>query len=81
MLLTLLQRTGQLHLCLNKEFSSQNVNTAKVKKPWTMLLLKNTLVMQRLEAQKLPESYLEQECSEELTWVGREGERGRVCPL
>lgn len=79
MLLTLLQGIGLLPICFNKEFSSPNVNTAKV--PWSMLLLKSALVIQRLEAQKLFENYLEQECSEELTWVGREGERSKVCPL
>lgn len=71
MLLTLLQGIGLLPICFNKEFSSPNVNTAKVKKPRSMLLLKSALVIQRLEAQKLFENYLEQECSGELTWVER----------
>lgn len=41
-----------------------------------MLLLEDTAVIQRLEDQKLFENYLgEQECSEELTWVGKKVEK------
>lgn len=44
-----------------------------------MLLLEDTAVIQRLEDQKLFENYLgEQECSEELTWVGKKGGKSRV---
>lgn len=51
-----------------QRISCPNVNTASVKKPWTTLLLKVPLAMQRLEAQKLFENYLsEQQCCKELT--------------
>lgn len=59
-------------LSLNEELSSPDVSRAKVKKHWFTLLLDNTVVIQRLEAQKLFENYLgEQECSLELTWIRR----------
>lgn len=64
--------TGQFPLNLNKELSSPDVSRAKVKKHWFTLLLDNTVVIQRLEAQKLFENYLgEQECSLKLTWIRR----------
>lgn len=63
--------TGQFPLSLNKELSNPDVSRAKVKKHWFTLLLDNTVVIQRLEAQKF-ENYLgEQECSLKLTWIRR----------
>lgn len=58
MLLNLLQCTGQLSLCLNKELAQMS-EELRLKKPWSMLPLEDTLVIPKLEAQKLFENHLD----------------------